>query len=71
VAGRRHLLSYSHLVEGYAHWRLGRMRPFLAHTLKGLAYSPANIQWILRRAAKHLRQRQDGARAYPYDPALS
>ncbi len=71
LAKRQHLLSYSHLVEGYANWRLGRKRPFLSHTIKGVIYSPGNIQWIYRRLKKHLRQRQDSARAYPYDPALS
>lgn len=67
---RRHLLSYSHLVEGYAHWRLGRIRPFLTHTIRGLAISPANSHWIIRRAVKHLRQAGEPTLAYPYDPAL-
>jgi glycosyltransferase involved in cell wall biosynthesis len=71
LSNHRHLLSYSHLVEGYANWRLGRKRPFLSHTIKGIIYSPGNIHWIFRRLIKHLRQRQDSARAYPYDPALS
>jgi glycosyltransferase involved in cell wall biosynthesis len=70
-ADRRHLLSYSHLVEGYANWRLGQMRPFLIHTMKGLALSPANIQWVTWRAFKHIRQNRDSVNAYPYDSALS
>ena len=68
---RRHLLSYSHLVEGYAHLRLGRVQPFLTHTMRGLSISPANIQWIVRRTVKHLRRNGEPALAYPYDPALS
>jgi hypothetical protein len=67
----RRLLSYSHLVEGYANLRLGKLRPFLTHTIQGLSISPANFHWIIRRAVKHLRQTGDSALAYPYDPALS
>jgi glycosyltransferase involved in cell wall biosynthesis len=66
----RRRLGYSHLVAGYANLRLGRLRPFLSHTSRGLYHSPANFPWLFRRAIKHLRQSKDPSLAYPYDPAL-